>query len=160
MLKFCAVGIRSCIKTASKVLNQSQLLKSKLSISATTRLFGKGQTQTQIHYVNDLEEFDKLVINNDLPVIVDFSAKWCEPCHKLTPMLKEMFRNSKHIDLALVDVDTNMDLVEIFNVKAVPAILAFTNGNIVDKFIGLVDEKRIETLVSLLKPADLQSVSL
>lgn len=55
------------------------------------------------------------------------------------------------IDLAIVDVETNAELVHTFEVKAVPAVLAFRNGVVVDKFIGLTDANVIETLINKLK---------
>lgn len=71
-----------------------------------------------------------------------------------------MTEKSNHIDLAIVDVEQNRDLVETFDVKAVPAVLAFYNGVIVDKFIGLVDEKRLEALIKKLKLKNRESCSM
>lgn len=65
--------------------------------------------------------------------------------------MTELLDANDDIDLAVIDVDTNVDLVNTFEVKAVPAVLAFRNGVIVDKFIGLVDSTMIESLISKLK---------
>lgn len=97
------------------------------------------------------------VVNSDKPVIVNFHAEWCEPCKILTPKLIELIEKNGDIDLAVLDVDNNADLVQTFEVKAVPAILAFRNGVVVDKFIGLADTNMIENLISKLErktPAD------
>lgn len=69
----------------------------------------------------------------------------------LTPKMTELLEPMDDIDLAVVDVDSNIDLVNTFEVKAVPAVLAFRNGVVVDKFIGLVDSTMIENLISKLK---------
>lgn len=69
----------------------------------------------------------------------------------LTPKMAELLGTNDDIDLAVIDVDTNVELVNTFEVKAVPAVLAFRNGVIVDKFIGLVDSKMIESLISKLQ---------
>lgn len=66
-------------------------------------------------------------------------------------MMTEMLEPLKDIDLAVVDVDSNIDLVRTFEVKAVPAILAYRNGVVVDKFIGLVDNTMIENLIKKLQ---------
>lgn len=65
--------------------------------------------------------------------------------------MTEMLEPLDDIDLAVVDVDSNIDLVNTFDVKAVPAILAFRNGVVVDKFIGLVDQSMIENLIKKLQ---------
>lgn len=90
------------------------------------------------------------MINSDNPVIVNFHAEWCDPCKILTPKMTELLEPSEEIDLAIVDVDDNAELVQTFEVKAVPAILAFRNGVVVDKFIGLVDANMIENLIGKL----------
>lgn len=64
--------------------------------------------------------------------------------------MNELLEHSDAIHLATIDVETNLDLVETFEVKAVPAVLAFRNGVVVDKFIGLVDAKIIDDLIKKL----------
>lgn len=65
--------------------------------------------------------------------------------------MEELLQDSTEIDLAIIDVENNTDLVETFEVKAVPAVLAFRNGVVVDKFIGLVDANSIESIIDKLK---------
>lgn len=64
--------------------------------------------------------------------------------------MAKMLEPSQEIDLAIVNVDDNAELVQTFEVKAVPAVLAFRNGVVVDKFIGLVDADMIENLIGKL----------
>jgi len=90
------------------------------------------------------------VMNSENPVIVNFHAEWCEPCHILTPKMKELIEPNENIDLAIVDVEKHAELVHTFEVKAVPAVIAVRNGIVVDKFIGLVDANMIEQLISKL----------
>ena len=90
------------------------------------------------------------VIDSKIPVIVNFHAEWCDPCKILTPKMTELLENSTTINLATIDVEKNIDLVNTFEVKAVPAVLAFRNGVVVDKFIGLVDANSIDTLIEKL----------
>jgi len=54
------------------------------------------------------------------------------------------------LDLAIVDVEENPELVHVFEVKAVPAVIAISNGLVVDKFIGLVNNEMIENLIQKL----------
>ncbi|XP_065159355.1 thioredoxin, mitochondrial [Atheta coriaria] len=109
------------------------------------------QCRKLITIKNDAEFIAK-VMNSDNPVIVNFHAEWCEPCHILTPKMKELIQDSNTIDLAVVDVENHAELVETFEVKAVPAVLAIKNGLVVDKFIGLVDSNMIEKLIAKLDP--------
>ncbi|KAG8296770.1 thioredoxin, mitochondrial [Homalodisca vitripennis] len=102
--------------------------------------------------ISDNEEFMDKVMNSPVPVIVNFHAEWCEPCHILTPKLEELVGESESINLATVDVEKNAELVHTFEVKAVPAVIAIRNGLVIDKFIGLVDGDMIDNLVQKLTP--------
>ncbi|KAB0799384.1 hypothetical protein PPYR_07264 [Photinus pyralis] len=102
-----------------------------------------------ITIMND-DDFMSKVMNSDNPVIVNFHAEWCEPCHILTPKMKQLIEPKDNIDLAIVDVESHAELVHTFEVKAVPAVIAVKNGLVVDKFIGLVDANMIESLISKL----------
>ncbi|XP_053695072.1 thioredoxin, mitochondrial [Sabethes cyaneus] len=114
------------------------------------KTFSFSAIATKQFVIKDHYEFDQKVINSDNPVIVNFHAEWCDPCKILTPKMAEMLEPSEDIDLAIVNVDDNAELVHTFEVKAVPAVLAFRNGVVVDKFIGLVDADMIENLIGKL----------
>lgn len=127
----------------------------KIARRCSHLIFGKNvsssTTSQKSFVIKDHYEFDQKVVNSDNPVIVNFHAEWCDPCKILTPKMTELLENSDEIDLAIVDVEANLDLVETFEVKAVPAVLAFRNGVVVDKFIGLVDGDIIDNLINKLK---------
>ncbi|XP_058822229.1 thioredoxin, mitochondrial [Topomyia yanbarensis] len=114
------------------------------------KTFSFSAVATKQFVIKDHYEFDQKVINSENPVIVNFHAEWCDPCKILTPKMAEMLEPSEDIDLAIVNVDDNAELVQTFEVKAVPAVLAFRNGVVVDKFIGLVDANMIESLIGKL----------
>lgn len=100
--------------------------------------------------VLNTDEFRTKVLKNPKPVLVNFHGDWCEPCKILTPALKEMLKDDDNVDLLIINVDDNADLVHTFEVKAVPAVLCFKNGVVVDKFIGLVDMNVVENVIKKL----------
>lgn len=57
------------------------------------------------------------VINSRVPVIVNFHADWCDPCHILTPKLRAIADASEDLHLAIIDVEANPELVHTFEVK-------------------------------------------
>ncbi|CAK9814523.1 Thioredoxin, mitochondrial [Anthophora plagiata] len=91
-----------------------------------------------------------LVMNSSVPVIVNFHAEWCDPCKILTPKLIELIGPMDKLDLAIVNLESNPELVHIFEVKAVPAIIAISSGLVVDKIVGLTDLDIIENLIQKL----------
>lgn len=101
--------------------------------------------------IADNTEFVSKVMNSSVPVIVNFHAEWCDPCTILTPKLEELIGPMDDLNLAIVNVEKNPELVHTFEVKAVPAVIAVSNGLVVDKFIGLVDANMIENLIKKLR---------
>ena len=96
-----------------------------------------------------MDDFKTKVLSSDVPVVVDFSATWCGPCKILGPRLDAAIAatNSK-VNLAVVDIDDNSDLAIEHGVQAVPTVVAFKDGQIVDKFVGLLDEDKLGAFVS------------
>lgn len=131
---------------------------SKLSsmLSRRVSLFPQKNKQFEI---NNNSEFVNKVMNGTVPVIVNFHAEWCDPCKILTPRLIELIEPMDKLDLAIVNVESNPELVHIFEVKAVPAVIAISKGLVVDKFIGLVDTEMIENLIQKLTEGSLNSES-
>ncbi|KAK9306696.1 hypothetical protein QLX08_002622 [Tetragonisca angustula] len=107
--------------------------------------------------INNNSEFVSKVMNSSVPVIVNFHAEWCDPCKILTPKLIELIGPMDNLDLAIVNLESNPELVHIFEVKAVPAIIAISSGLVVDKFVGLTDLDIIENLIQKLTNAPVDS---
>ncbi|ENN81860.1 thioredoxin, mitochondrial [Dendroctonus ponderosae] len=126
------------------------LLRRHQRLLRLTRNLFTSSSVNRIINIKGNDEFLSKVMNSENPVIVNFHAEWCEPCHILTPKMKELIEPMSNIDLAIVDVENHAELVHTFEVKAVPAVIAVRNGLVVDKFIGLVDATMIENLITKL----------
>lgn len=130
-----------------RLLNVKNVLNLKL---CSVKNFSSSNHCQKMFSVKNNEEFMDKVMSSVNPVVVNFHAEWCEPCKILTPKLKELVEPLENVDLAIIDVEIMPELVDTFEVKAVPAVLAVRNGAIVDKFIGLVDADMITNLIDKL----------
>ena len=92
--------------------------------------------------------FDK-VINQDLPVLVDFWAPWCGPCKMLGPVLEEVEKElgAKAV-VAKVNVDEEQDLAVKFGVSSIPTMVVFKKGEQVDRTVGFMSKEKIVSLLS------------
>ena len=92
----------------------------------------------------DLNEsnFDTEVTKSDKPVIVDFWAEWCGPCKMIAPLLDEIAKEkSGTVKVAKVNVDHNQSLSSKYNIRAVPSLLFFKNGQLRDQVTGMMSKK-------------------
>jgi thioredoxin 1 len=133
-------------------------------VQLSTRRFSLHCCNNKKFEINDNTEFVHKVLNSDVPVIVNFHAEWCDPCKILTPKLEGLIGPMNDLNLAIVNVELNPELVHTFEVKAVPAVIAVSNGLVVDKFIGLVDATMIDNLIKKLttsnqRPPDKNNVT-
>ena len=95
--------------------------------------------------------FEIEVLNSTEPVIVDFYADWCGPCKMIAPLLDEIAREKAGaLKIAKVNVDDNQSLSAKYNIRAIPALLFFKNGQLRDQVVGVASKKdllsRLEAL--------------
>jgi thioredoxin 1 len=85
------------------------------------------------------KNFEDVVINSDLPVIVDFWAEWCGPCRMVHPILNEISIEFKDkVVVTKLNVDNNPGTTTRFGIRNIPTVLFFKNGQIADKQVGAV----------------------
>ncbi len=93
--------------------------------------------------------FDTDVIGSDLPVLVDFWAEWCQPCHMLTPTIEELAGEFKgKAKVGKVDTDANREVSIKYGISAIPTIILFKGGEVKKKFVGLTSKDQFEAALN------------
>ena len=82
--------------------------------------------------------FDKIVLQSDKPVLVDFWAAWCGPCRMVGPIIDELSNeyDGKAV-VGKVDVDSNQEFAAKYGVRNIPTVLLFKDGELVDRKVGV-----------------------
>ncbi len=103
-------------------------------------------TDVPIH-VSDAE-FEKSVLQAELPVIVDFWAPWCGPCKMVAPVLDKLAKEqSGKLVIAKVNTDENPEWASRFGVQGIPTMLLVWNGKVIHRQVGALPERMLREVV-------------
>ncbi len=108
-------------------------------ISYSSQLLGMMSKETTNGKVTRLNngEFDTEVLNAGVPVLVDFYADWCGPCHAVAPTIEALSNEyAGKVKFVKVDVDANQEVASRYEIMSIPTIMLFENGKIEDSIVG------------------------
>ncbi len=89
--------------------------------------------------------FKDEVLNSKVPVMVDFWAEWCGPCKMIAPTVAELAKEYEgRVKVAKLDVDSNYQTSGAYDVRSIPTLLFFKNGQVVDKIVGAVPKQKLK----------------
>mgnify|MGYP002513827495 FL=1 len=94
------------------------------------------------------ENFESVVLKNELPVLVDFWATWCGPCQMIAPIVHSIAEENDNIVVGKVDVDTEIQLAQKFGIASIPTLVLIKNGQAIDTMVGLRSKEQILNFIN------------
>ena len=106
----------------------------------------EGEIKMVIHLTD--ETFENEVLKSSVPVLVDFWADWCGPCHRMAPILDELSSDIKEQGkVCKLDVDAFPQVADAYDIMSMPTILIFKKGEIIESLIGLHSKDKLKKLM-------------
>ncbi len=97
----------------------------------------------------DDDDFDRLIADAEVPVLVDFHADWCGPCKIMAPLLDDLARErTGELLVAKLDTDANPRTPNRFGIRGIPTLILFEGGEEADRAVGAVPRERLEELIA------------
>ena len=89
-------------------------------------------------------QFENEVLKADVPVLVDFWAPWCGPCKSIAPILEELAQEyGDRVKIVKVNVDDNREYASRYNVRGIPNLILFKNGESQEQIVGAVAKQEL-----------------
>jgi thioredoxin 1 len=93
-------------------------------------------------------DFDKDVLNSDVPVLVDFWAEWCGPCRMMGPTVDQVATDySGRVKVGKLDVDSNQQTAARYGIRGIPTLLLFKGGKVVDQKVGAIAKPEFQKML-------------
>jgi thioredoxin 1 len=110
---------------------------------------GEGQVARPLHITD--AAFEREVLHSETPVLVDFWAPWCGPCHMIAPTLDKLAREyAGRLKVVKVNVDENSHYAGLFGVQGIPTLLLVRNGRVANRLVGAQPEPILRAQVEIL----------
>ena len=103
---------------------------------------------SEVLHTNDAD-FESIVVNSDIPVLLDFWAPWCGPCKMIAPVLDELAPEfAGKVKIVKMNVDDNQTTPAQFGVRSIPTLLLIKNGQVVATQVGALPKTQLANFIN------------
>ena len=103
---------------------------------------------SEVLHINDAD-FESIVVNSDIPVLLDFWAPWCGPCKMIEPVLDELAPEfAGKVKIVKMNVDDNQTTPAQFGVRSIPTLLLIKNGQVVATQVGALPKTQLANFIN------------
>src|SRR5262249_29844372 len=94
------------------------------------------------------QNFEEEVLKSPTPVLVDFWAEWCQPCRMLSPTIDKLATDYVgKVKVGKVDTESNRDIAMKYDIRSIPTVMLFKNGQVAQKIVGFKKEAEFKAIL-------------
>jgi thioredoxin 1 len=102
----------------------------------------------EVQYVTE-SDFQNEVLNADKPVLVDFTAVWCQPCRMIDPIVKQLAKDwDGKVKVVKLDADENPNIMMQYGVLGIPTLMLFKSGEVRERVTGYQPKDKLVTKIN------------
>jgi thioredoxin 1 len=136
---------RSVCTAPAALATNSNLNTAKDGEETMSTIFHK---KTAVKHANEAD-FAAVVLNSDVPVLVDFYADWCGPCKMIAPILEELARETTDAKIIKINVDHSPQLAARYGISSIPSLKVFRDGQVVGQHVGLASKAQLKSMLEM-----------
>ncbi len=107
-----------------------------------------GGKMDEVQYVTE-SDFQNEVLNADKPVLVDFTAVWCQPCRMIEPIVKQLAKDwDGKVKVVKLDADENPNIMMQYGVMGIPTLILFKGGEVRERVTGYQPKDKLVTKIN------------
>lgn len=104
--------------------------------------------ERKVHRANEAN-FAELVLNSNIPVLVDFYADWCGPCRMVAPVLEELAQETSDAKIVKVNVDDSPQFAAQYGINSIPSLKVFQDGQVVGEQVGFTNKAQLKAMLGI-----------
>ena len=138
------------LASAEEAIDDSRAQGGKTTAALETDRSAAADVRASARTVEQVEtdSFASEVLDSDRPVLVDFYADWCGPCKQLAPVLDDLAADTPDVKVVKVNIDASRQLAKTYQVRSVPTLMVFKQGEMVAHHRGAANRKKVEELLA------------